>query len=435
MDLVGRAVKLLSRPPLVIFSLALLVRLVYLVFQDAAFVPADTADYDQLALSLSQVQGYVDLAGVPTSERPPFYPSFLALIFFLFGHSLSLVKVIQAFLDAGTCALVYALAKRVFEDRVAWISGLLSVFHLSLIFAVPLVLPESLMSFLVLAAVFCLSVAENSPSMGSSIAAGGLLALAALTRGTALVFPLFVLLYFFWLRGTHLPIFKKWLVISASFLFVILPWTLRNYQVHHALVPIATQAGRVFYSSYILPQGKIMGVYTSDETVTYARTHLSEAEASRFLFGQTLRRIADDPSLLWYLSFLKLAYLVSPFDWELSGGKGIYNFSYAFILPFALWGIYVSLRGKKGQILLLPLVQFLFVSLLFYGSPRLRLSVEPFLIIFAASVLHAFFEDRRQHAMAVRGLFTFYVMNVAAYFFSNDVKSFASGLLRGFGLW
>jgi 4-amino-4-deoxy-L-arabinose transferase-like glycosyltransferase len=435
MGLVGRAVKLLSKPPLVIFSLALLMRLIYLVFHDADFVPGDARNYTQLAVVLTQGQGYVDSAGIPTSERPPLYPFFLALIFFLFGQSLPLVKLIQALTDAGTCALVYALAKRVFDDRVAWISGLLSVFHLSLIFAVPLALPETLMTFLVLSAVLYVSLAENSPSMGSSIAAGCLLALAALTRGTALVFPLFVLLYFFWLGGSRLPMFKKWLVISASFLFVILPWTLRNYQVHHALVPIATQAGRVFYSSYILPQGKIMGVYTSDETVTYARSQLSEAEASRFLFGQTLRRIADDPSMLWYLSFLKLAYLASPFDWELSGGKGIYNFSYAFILPFALWGIYVSLKEKKGQILLLPLVQCLFVSLLFYGSPRLRLSVEPFLIVFAASVLHAFFEDRRRHAMAVRGLFTFYVMNVAAYFFSNDVKSFASGLLRGFGLW
>jgi 4-amino-4-deoxy-L-arabinose transferase-like glycosyltransferase len=420
---------------LVIFSLALVVRLTYLLFHDADFVPADTADYDQLALSLSRGQGYVDPAGAPTSERPPFYPSFLALIFFLFGHSLSLVKVVQAFLDAGTCALVYALAKRVFDDRVAWISGLLSVFHLSLIFAVPLALPETLMTFVVLAAVLCLSLAESSPSMGSSMAAGCLLALAALTRGTALVFPLFVLLYFFWRRATRLPMFKKWLVISASFLFVILPWTLRNYQVHHALVPIATQAGRVFYSSYLPPQGKILGVYTSDETVTYARTHLTEAEASRFLFGQTLKRIADDPGMLWYLSFLKLAYLASPFDWELSGGKGIYNFSYGFVLPFALWGIYVSLRGKKGQILLLPLLQLLFVSLLFYGSPRLRLSVEPFLIIFAASALYACFEDRRRHAMAVKGLFAFYAVNVAVYFFSNDVKTFASGLLRGFGLW
>jgi 4-amino-4-deoxy-L-arabinose transferase-like glycosyltransferase len=414
----------------------LVVRLIFLFFHDASYIPADAKDYNRLAVSLSHGQGYVDSRGMPTSERPPLYPSFLALIFFLFGDSLLLVKWIQAFMDAGTCMLIYTLGKKVFDERVAWTAGLLSIFHLSLIFAVGVVLPETLLTFLLVVAVLYLFEAEHSPSIGNQIIAGSLLGLAALTRGSVIVFPLFVLFYFLWIKeGSFTPILKRWIVLLASFSVVILPWTLRNYQVHRAFVPIATQAGRVFYSSYNPPQGKILGVYTSDETVTYARTNFSEAEASRFLFRKTIKQIAEEPTILWYLSFLKLAYFVSPFDWELSGGKGTYNFSYAFIFPFVLGGIYLCLREKRGQILLLPIVHSVFVSLLFYGSPRLRLSVEPFFIIFSASILHLFFDNPRQNVMAVSMILMFYLMNVVFYFFSNDVKILAAGLLRGFGLW
>lgn len=428
-------IKLLYKPCLLVFSVALLVRLTFLVFSNNNFIPHDEVDYNRLAISLSQGQGYVDSAGNPTSERPPLYPFFLGSIFFLFGHSLLLVKFFQVLIDAGTCALIYTLCKNVFDEKVAWISGILSVFHLSLILSATIILPETLFTFLLVLAVLYLFEEENNPFVGNQTTAGGILGLAALTRGTVLVFPLFVLFYFLWVRGTHLPIFKKWLMISASFSFVLLPWTLRNYSVHHELVPVATQAGYVFYSSYKPHQSKVLGAYTVDETVTYARTNLSEVEASRFLFWQTIRHIADDPKILGYLSFLKLAYFVSPFDWELSGGGGIYNFSYGFILPFALWGIYISLRRKKGQVLLLPIVHLLFVSLVFYGSPRLRVSVEPFLIIFAASTLYSLFKNRSGNAAIVGMILIVFTINVSFYIFSNDIKIFAAGLLRNLGFW
>lgn len=420
-----------------IFVAALVVRLAVLAVRPETAIPPDGVDYNRLAIALWEGQGYVGSEGQPTSERPPLYPLFLAAVFTLFGYNLEVAKVVQATMDAGTCALIFVIAGAVFDRRIAWIAAGLAVFHLSLIFAATTVLVETLLTFLLVVVVLYVLRVTEGRAVGDQLVLGGLLGLAALTRGSLLVLPVFVLVPLLWVERKELRGgLRKAAVVLAAFCIVVAPWALRNYRVHGELVPVATQVGHVFYSSYKPPDGKIFGVYTFDETVTRARSTLPEAAASDFLFKETLRYIGENPGVLWYLSFLKLGYWLSPFDWEVLGGDGIYNFSFAFVFPVSLLGMYLWRKRKGALVLALPILHSLFVSLLLYGSPRLRLSVEPFFIVFAAAALSAAFVHYSDRVRAV-GLATglFFAINVSLYLLSGEVKRMAASGLRTVGLW
>lgn len=429
------SIKVLRGYLLLIFLLALSVRLLVLVFRYDSPLPPDGEDYQRLAVSLSERYGYVNSSGQPTSARPPFYAIFLSVIFALAKQGVLAAKIIQALMDAATCMLIYLMTKKVYGQNVAWISGIFSTFHLSFVFASTILLPETLLTFLIVVAMFYLLRVLDHSSVMDKVILGAVLGAAALTRGTLLIFPLFMLIPFLFSQERKFFL-KQWIGVFLFFFVTIAPWMIRNYWVHHQLIPVTTQMGHVFYSSYKPPEGKIFGVYTVDDTVTYARSSLSEAEASSFLFQETLRYIADNPTILWYLSLLKLAYFISPFDWEILGGNGIYNFTFAFVFPLSFWGMWISVRGIGRNVLFLPILHSLFVSLLFYGSPRLRLSVEPFFIIFAAVALSSIFNQRGYKMEAVGATVgSYFVISLGFYFFSSDVKAFLAGLFQTLGLW
>ena len=84
-----------------------------------------------------------------------------------------------------------------------------------------------------------------SPIFG--IAAG----LAALTRSVALLLPL-VWLLGLWVRDRYRFTFwrdnAKVLALTIMFMtLTVAPWTIRNYRVLHALIPVSTNGGSIFY--------------------------------------------------------------------------------------------------------------------------------------------------------------------------------------------
>ena len=84
-----------------------------------------------------------------------------------------------------------------------------------------------------------------SPIFG--IAAG----LAALTRSVALLLPL-VWLLGLWVRDRYRFTFwrdnaKVLALTIMSMMLTVAPWTIRNYRVLHALIPVSTNGGSIFY--------------------------------------------------------------------------------------------------------------------------------------------------------------------------------------------
>ena len=241
------------------------------------------------------------------------------------------------------------------------------------------------MTFFVALAALLLHTGLVRPSRVALGGAGVALGLGVLTKGTVILLP-FLLGWVIWRasRGNVRAAIGCWVIVLLCFAFTLTPWWIRNYSVHHRFVLLATHMGQMMYNSYNPPQGKIFGVNTVDEVGRRIETTLPEAEQSRALLAETFRYILDHPAVLPKLILLKIVYFISPIDWELIPGAGIVNFTFAFVAPFAVYGLWLARRsGWQAGLLTTMLVGFFLMAVITQGSPRYRLPVEPFILIFS----------------------------------------------------
>jgi len=279
------------------------------------------------------------------------------------------------------------------------------------------------------------------------IGTGVLLDAATLTRGIFLLYTVPLVALAAWSRWGHEPASDRvpsapalrkatWgaiLVVPVTFVLVLTPWTLRNYRVHGVFVPVATQIGIALYASYNPPKG-IFGLAPRDE-VTAAAERLSEPEASAALVRAAVDSIYTSPGKALRLEALKVLYFWAPLDWEILPFYGAFNPAYAFI---AIWSfLYMALRLPSENSLptwpaWLPILYFFGMALVFHGSPRYRLPVEPLLTLFAAAGLASL--DRRvgrRTSGALAGGTMVVLLLVCA--FAEPLRHLAKGWILG--LW
>jgi len=198
----------------------------------------DTIQYDRIAINLVQGHGYSLSLAEPfvwTTQREPIYPLFLALIYFLFGHSPMAVVLVQCLLGAATCLIIYETALLMFEDRrIALWAGLANALYLPLAIFCARLYSETV-ALLVMAGVAYLLVrlfARPATTLGA-IALGVTMALLALTKLLfvllpAVLLPLIVLLG----HGRRVAWIKSAAIILVAMTVGLLPWIAINYNLH-----------------------------------------------------------------------------------------------------------------------------------------------------------------------------------------------------------
>ncbi len=376
----------------------------------------DAADYDRLARALVEGRGYVAPSGRPTSWRPPLYPALLAGVYRVAGERPGAVRVVQAVVGTATVAAVFALGTLLGGEGVGVVAAGLVAVDPAQVFAGSHLLSETLFTALLLAGVLAAARAAARWGTGRGgvpwgALAGALLALASLTRAVALLLP-FVLLAGAALlgapgdapgdgegpdaagrlrsmrRGRGRPGLLAAGAALLCFALVLAPWAARNARVNGKLVPVATQGGVTFYAGNHPVNGWIFGLIPSD-SITRRTEGMSETQASDYLFGVTLRDLARDPARTLRLEALKVLFFWVPVDWEVLPWYGSLEPIYLLTLLWA--GVLVALvvRGRVGTALLrwwpawLPLLYMFAMALVFYGSPRFRLPVDPLLAVLA----------------------------------------------------
>jgi len=364
----------------ILFLGAFGVRLVY-VLQGHEGPLQDTADYDEIALNLLDGEGFVareNWFGFELrSWRAPFYPFFLALVYGVCGHSHLAVQVVQAAVGALTAVLIYELGRRL-RLRAALAAGLLTAVYGPLAASSSEVMTETWFTFwTVLAAGLLVDVAsgpERRP--GPLLAGGAAIGLAALTRPVGLILlPGFALTALLRHRREGL---RRTLWVGLALCCTVLPWTLRNFQVHGAWVPISTHGGFILArSNAVEPAWRQERGWGIEETFFHQIP--SEVERDRFWYRQGLAFIRTHPGTYLRLvgeRFLRFWYFLRP----------DYNFWFMAVLPFFLAGLWRYWRA--GGFLLLSCFAGLSLGLfcfVLYGSTRFRLPLEPFFILFAAA--------------------------------------------------
>lgn len=217
--------------------LGVAIRLAFL-WQTGGLEPwRDEARYIYLAVAWERFGLYL---GSTHWLWPPAFPAYLALFLPRFQDAgLEIAKLGQVLLSAVVGTTVVLLARRVFSPRAAFVAGLIWAVYLPLIGFTHLLWPETLLLAVLLPAFYIYLSGLTSEDPGSSSAvrfaiAGLLLGVACLLKQVVLPIPVFFsLAVLFDRRQGVLPRRSA----SAAILLlataaVVLPWSLRNYEVY-----------------------------------------------------------------------------------------------------------------------------------------------------------------------------------------------------------
>ena len=220
---------------------ALLLRLCFVFFAPQQPVTSDAAGYDTIACNLVTGHGFSVIADVPTPGRAPGYPFFLSIIFFVFGHKLLVVRVLQTLLSALTVTAVYYITREVSEDKYSPAAAWMTALYPPLVGYSGLVLSETLFTFMLVLTILTLIRAVYGPTLRYSIISGALLGMTTLVRPTTIIYLPVVFLVLIIARWKDIKtLLFRGVLITAAFVFSIAPWTWRNYRDFGVLLPVAS---------------------------------------------------------------------------------------------------------------------------------------------------------------------------------------------------
>jgi 4-amino-4-deoxy-L-arabinose transferase-like glycosyltransferase len=371
---------------------------------------SDAADYHRLAVGLAAGNGYVDVSGRPTADRPPGYPAFVALVYRAVGVNPTAVYVAEALLGVGTVWLVYVIGALLLGPSRARMAALIAAVYPGLFWLPRLMLAENLAIPLQLSALCVAALLLRKPRMLLASALGGLLGVGMLVRASGLIFSgvLLLCVTFALCRAD-----RTWRAVVpvgvcvVGLVLTLVPWTVRNHAVFDRFVPLATQQGIGLYSSYWPSQTsakRIWGTLASadDPAIVALPESRNEAHRSAQLQALTLQKLRAQPG--YFLAVLpeKILYLLSPFDWETfphaPGQTRSLNIGYLLVLIPALFGLVVLYRKPVPDQWLLWVipVSVLVQAIVFYGSPRFRIPAEVTAILLASAGLDRAWHSRRR---------------------------------------
>ncbi|MGC2150775.1 MAG: glycosyltransferase family 39 protein [Terriglobales bacterium] len=261
------------RPPyLTMFLVALLIRVtvthfLYKEWLDP-FVLAHWA-FGRVGRSLATGQGFGNpIADTgPSALLPPIYPYILAGIFKLFGvytkSSIIAALVLNGIISSATCIPIYFLAKKNFGERAAkwagwgWALSPYGIYYgADWAWSTPLITLLLCCLFL-----WALNLEDDKPRAGAPhdrvlcgwtvarwFAFGLVSGAAILTEPSILsVVPLLILYTCYRRQKQH----RLWLIpaitTALAVAITIAPWTLRNYELFHKLIPVRSGLGLELY--------------------------------------------------------------------------------------------------------------------------------------------------------------------------------------------
>lgn len=387
------------KAPVIIAGLAILVSLffslvVFPLLQEPLNLNVDPDRYGELGANIYHGKGFIyNESSSPAVDRGPAYPYLLAGIFRLTGGvDFTAVQVFQAVCHGLTSFLIFLVATRIFQRRVAIIAQALCALHPMLIWYTARIWVETVNTLAITIILLAIVLLNERLTFPRSIGAGAAMGIAALTKSIIILFPFAAGIYFFlrW-RKESLP--HVLLMIFSTFLLVV-PWTIRNYAVSGQLVPVHTSLG------LNLIQGDTIGEYWWEKPYsTIELWHLGKRKVDSVLAGS--QHTATDPigdrmlmrsswshSLSDPLFFAKRALANFITFWYLSESKMKSLFLIFIQGPLLLCVILVSiLLWSKNQMIrpvVLLIGYYVAVHSLTVGWARYSVPIIPACLILAA---------------------------------------------------
>jgi len=362
-----------------------------------------------------------NLIGGKVFFRAPFYAYFLAAVYKIFGHDYIIPRLIQHLLGSFSCVLVYFIAKKLFNFRVAVVSGLIAASYGMFWYFEGELLLDSILVFFDLLLILLLLKASEAPKLSRWFVCGIVLGFSVITRPNILFFIPFVGLWIFLIFKKEKPL-KKILTYSALFLLgsilLISPVTLRNLFAGGDLVLIASQGGINFYIGNNKNSDGMSAIFYKEDWQYRDFQQMAEkergvglkpSEISNFYYRKGISFLLENPVHGFKLLVKKLYLFWNRF--EISNNQDIYFFrryssligalppGFWLVGPLGLVGMVLSflvgkrrsktdsnrLKDQRKKVFLpvLFVFSYMITVVMFFVTARFRLPIIPFLIIFS----------------------------------------------------
>ncbi len=391
---------------------ALVVRVLYTVFiaNDVEGV-GDFFYYHGIANLLADGRGFIDpflskaSHPYPSALHPPLWPLTLAAASKLGADSFLAHRLVGCLIGAGVVALLGLLGRRAAGERAGLLAAGIAAAYPTLIAADGSLMSESLYGLFLAAALLLAYRLLDRPSAARAAALGAALALAALTRGEALLFIFVLALPLAWRGGGSGRALRLAAPLVAAAL-VISPWTIRNWIELDRPILISTN------DSTVVAGANCSGVYYGGDIafwhldcVSHRRPGLNEAEQAA-IWRREGRDYARD-----HLG--RLLPVVVPArelrTWDLYQPRRQARFAegrdvhvqeagtavYYLLAALALYGV-VLLRRRREPVLVLlsPVAVVLLSTAASFGLPRFRHAAELSIVVLAAVAVDALLRRR-----------------------------------------
>ena len=346
---------------------------------------------------------------VPTASHPPLYTLWLSLASLAGADGLLEHRSLGA-LTGGACIVVIALlGRRVGGDRVGLVAAGLAAVYPLLVAADGALMSESLYGLLVASVLLVGLRMLERPALGTAAAAGGLVGLAALTRGEALLLLPLLVLPLALRGGGSGGRFARAALACVACAVVLAPWTIRNASAFDRPTLIAHNDSTVLAGANCGPTygGRDIGSWRFD-CISERRT-LREGEQAARWRREGIDYAREHPSRLvvvvpvrmlrtWdlYQPRRQVEFAESRAKWAQQAGVA----AYFLLVPLAAVGALGLWRRARPALLVLlsPAALVTISSAIGYGVPRFRHAFEPSLVVLAALGVVALAERRRRAA-------------------------------------
>ncbi|WP_259423734.1 ArnT family glycosyltransferase [Coxiella burnetii] len=218
-------------PSIIFFSLLFKLSLFFICYHGNIYqiIRPDSFDYLTPAKTLLLHGNYGDLF-----ERTPGYPTFITIIFALFGQHLTAIVIAQMLLSSLLIIEAYYIAYRLFSLSAAYLSAFLIAFNF-LLLSYTLVILTELLFAIVIGFTFLIGTylfSSRSYKLGLIFSLGLTLAFATFIRPISyyLIFPVAIgtTIYFIRNRFPWKKIIMGLLLLTAPSLVMVGGWQVRN---------------------------------------------------------------------------------------------------------------------------------------------------------------------------------------------------------------
>lgn len=380
---------------LLIVAIAALLRLLLFGWFHAEGLTPDEGEYIYLANRLATGEEFIDSNG-NYSVRAPGFPMMLSFIFRNLDEGVLASQVLGCIMGGLVVWLGYYVCLMLSNNRrSALTTALVLMLYPGFIIFAGLLQTETLYVVLMLAVFLSALSFVRHRSLTSAALIGLFSGLAALTRAVFFgFFPILLVVIGFHIWRKNRSAVKLLIVSVIVWIVVLTPWTLRNYEIHHRILPVSSGGGSSLltgnnpyatgtwrlesgFDEWFARQATADGVENLSTLTEVERSEVSGRIARNYITDYPFASL----SLALKKAHIFWIYPITNSDSDEQLQLVAVLFDFVLLLGAALGIIFTWKERRRYALVIAAIVFFSLVQIVLHSEARFRLPLIPFLAV------------------------------------------------------